>query len=74
MARLMWALAPLLGNYVLPYYLAQFQKKHPDVTLQLSIANTEQVIQELNQLNIDIGIIEGNCHSDAITKSYLEGG
>ncbi len=53
-----------IGNYVLPTIISNFVTTYPDTKLKLRVANTDQVIQELLKFNIDIGLIEGVCHSD----------
>lgn len=51
-----------IGNYILPTKIARFTLQHPNVNITLSIANTENIINNINQYNIDIGLIEGPCY------------
>ncbi|PHQ79498.1 MAG: hypothetical protein COB66_06700 [Coxiella sp. (in: Bacteria)] len=46
--------------------------QHPGMTITLTIGNTEKIIHELNKFNVAIGLIEGNCHVDNITKSIWQ--
>jgi DNA-binding transcriptional LysR family regulator len=55
-----------IGNYVLPSIVGNFVTMHPKTKIALRVANTEQIIQQLLQFNIDIGFIEGGCYSDEI--------
>lgn len=55
-----------IGNYVLPKLIGQFITTNPKTKITLKVANTEQIIQQLLQYKIDIGLIEGNCFSDEI--------
>ena len=55
-----------IGNYLLPSMIGQFVAHHPKVKISLRVANTEQIIQQLLQFNIDIGMIEGRCNSNKI--------
>ncbi|MGM8910121.1 LysR substrate-binding domain-containing protein [Psychrobacter sp. 1U1] len=48
-----------IGNYVLPPLLAQLYKALPDANVDMYIANTQEVIHEVEQLNIDIALVEG---------------
>jgi len=48
-----------VAQYVLPPVLAAFHKKFKDIKITLTINNTEQIEQALQNKNIDLGIIEG---------------
>ena len=48
-----------IGNYVLPSLLATLYKTLPDANVDMYIANTQEVVSEIEQLNIDIALVEG---------------
>lgn len=48
-----------IGNYVLPPLLAKLYKVLPDANVDMYIANTQEVVSEVEQLNIDIALVEG---------------
>ncbi|WP_333954428.1 LysR substrate-binding domain-containing protein [Psychrobacter sp. S4(2024)] len=48
-----------IGNYVLPPLLAELYKVLPDAQVDMYIANTQEVVAEIEQLNIDIALVEG---------------
>ncbi|WP_413191145.1 LysR substrate-binding domain-containing protein [Psychrobacter sp. AT9] len=48
-----------IGNYVLPPLLAELYKALPDANVNTYIANTQEVVAEVEQLNIDIALVEG---------------
>lgn len=48
-----------IGNYVLPKLVAQVYKALPKASIELYIANTREVVSEIEQLNIDIALVEG---------------
>ena len=48
-----------IGNYVLPPLLAKLYDTLPDANANIYIANTQEVITEVEQLNIDIALVEG---------------
>ncbi len=48
-----------IGNYVLPPLLAKLYKVLPNAHIDMTIANTQEVISEVEQLNIDIALVEG---------------
>ncbi len=53
-----------VAQYVLPPVLAAFHKKFKDIKVTLSIDNSEQVEQALQNKNIDLGIIEGQSKNN----------
>lgn len=48
-----------IGNYVLPPLLAKLYEALPDANVDMYIANTQEVVSEVEQLNIDIALVEG---------------
>lgn len=48
-----------IGNYVLPPLLASVYRKLPDAQVQMYIGNTRDVVSEVEQLKLDIGLVEG---------------
>ncbi|SJN15548.1 LysR substrate-binding domain-containing protein [Psychrobacter sp. JB385] len=48
-----------IGNYVLPSLLAKLYEVLPDANVDMYIANTQEVVSEIEQLNIDIALVEG---------------
>ena len=48
-----------IGNYVLPPLLATLYEALPDADVDMYIANTQEVVAEIEQLNIDIALVEG---------------
>jgi len=48
-----------IGNYVLPPLLAKLYAVLPDSNVDMYIANTQEVVSEVEQLNIDIALVEG---------------
>lgn len=53
-----------VAQYVLPPVLAAFHKKFKDIRVTLTINNSEQIEQALQNKNIDLGIIEGQSKSN----------
>lgn len=48
-----------IGNYVLPPLLAEVYGAMPDAQVDVYISNTQDVVSEVEQLKIDIGLVEG---------------
>lgn len=57
--RLRIGASTTIAQYVLPPVLAAFHKKFKDIKVVLTINNTEQIEQALQNGDIDFGIIEG---------------
>lgn len=55
-----------IGNYLLPEIIGHFMAEHPKAKISLQVANTEQIIKQLLQFDIDVGMIEGRCNSEEI--------
>lgn len=52
-----------IGNYLVPGLIAEYVEQHVDTKIDLKVANTEQVVDDMLNLRIDIGLIEGLCHT-----------
>lgn len=60
--RLRLAASTTIGSYVLPPVLAAFARSHPQVAVDLQIANTAEVADAVQALEVDLGLIEGASH------------
>lgn len=62
-----------IGNYILPGVIARYRKDFPTLPLELSVGNSQDVINAVADFRVDIGLIEGPCHSaDIIAEPWLE--
>jgi DNA-binding transcriptional LysR family regulator len=48
-----------IGNYLAVSILSQLRNDHTDAEVNLTVANTEQVVREVLNYDIDLGMIEG---------------
>jgi len=48
-----------IGEYILPSLLFELHREFPNLKLQVSIGNTEEIVQLARLLQVDIGLIEG---------------
>jgi DNA-binding transcriptional LysR family regulator len=48
-----------LGVYLVPELVAQFSERHPKVTVDLTVTNTESVEAGLRELKFAVGFVEG---------------
>lgn len=55
-----------VGNYILPSLMGDFVQRYPQIDIQLTIANTQQIIAAVKEFACDLGFIEGICHDPDI--------
>ena len=60
--RLRVATSTTIGTYALPQVLAVLARSHPQVQVDLQVANTREVAQAVQTLEADMGLIEGAGH------------
>jgi DNA-binding transcriptional LysR family regulator len=56
------AASTTIGTYALPQVLARLARTHPKVRVDLQIANTREVGEAVQALEVDLGLIEGSSH------------
>jgi DNA-binding transcriptional LysR family regulator len=62
-----------IGNYIMPEVIARYRRDFPDLPLELSVGNSQDVINAVADFRVDIGLIEGPCHSaDIVAEPWLE--
>ena len=57
-----------IGNYLAPSIIADFLTRYPDVNVDLKVGNTEQIIDDVLHLRVDIGLIEGLCDAPRLQR------
>ncbi|CDQ21593.1 DNA-binding transcriptional regulator, LysR family [Halobacillus karajensis] len=48
-----------VGEYIIPSLLKKFDEKYPAIDLQVRIANSERINREVQQHELDLGLVEG---------------
>jgi len=62
-----------IGNYILPEIIARYRRDFPELPLELSVGNSQDVINAVADFRVDVGLIEGPCHTaDIVTEPWLE--
>jgi DNA-binding transcriptional LysR family regulator len=67
-----------IGNYLLPAILAAFRARLPEPArhrwhVQVTIANTAAIAEQVAAFELDLGLIEGPCHeADLMVQPWLE--
>lgn len=54
--------------YWLPPILAEYRKRHPGITVELSIGNSEQAAAQVEAGSADLGIVEGRIDNPALAS------
>jgi DNA-binding transcriptional LysR family regulator len=56
-----------VGNYLATIIVARFLRDHPESRIQLQVHNTSTVVNRVANHELDLGLIEGDCHHPDIT-------
>lgn len=60
-----------LATYLIPLILPNFLIDHPGTNIRLSSSNKKNVIDQLEDFSLDIGLVAGSCDSPDMEKHYL---
>lgn len=52
-----------IGEYLLPRVLGAFRAAYPAMKVRMNVANTRDIVQQVENNTIDIGIVEGAVHN-----------
>jgi len=67
------AASSTIGNYLLPGMIARYRRDYPTLPLELSVGNSLDVINDVADFRVDIGLIEGPCHMpELMTEPWME--
>ena len=62
-----------IGNYLCVDLMQNYLQQAPDAHINLNIANTERIMRELLNFDIDVGLLEGEIqHPDLEIRSWRE--
>lgn len=56
-----------VGNYLATIIVARFLRDHPESRIQLQVDNTTTIVNRIANHELDLGLIEGDCHHPDIT-------
>jgi DNA-binding transcriptional LysR family regulator len=69
--RLSIGASTTIGSYLIPNVFGAYQRAHPDVRLELEIANTAVIQALVSDGRIDLGLTEGNVPSEQFTVEVV---
>lgn len=62
-----------IGEYLLPFAVAEFAAQYPRVEIETSIANTREIIQAVQAKYLDIALVEGEVdHPNIFVRPFLD--
>ncbi|WP_058300711.1 LysR family transcriptional regulator [Gorillibacterium timonense] len=61
-----------IGEYLLPRLLADFARQYPEVEIEVTIANTEEIAQALKANVLDIGVVEGEVSPEKFQLTFYQ--
>lgn len=56
-----------IGEYILPPLLPDFQKRYPELELEVMIGNTKEIVELVKSYQVDIGLIEGQTNEKELS-------
>ncbi|QDK38774.1 LysR family transcriptional regulator [Bdellovibrio sp. NC01] len=67
------AASTTVAAYALPPLLTEFRKRFPQISLELQIGNTDDVLKKLRNGSVPLGLVEGQARASAIhLEPFLE--
>jgi DNA-binding transcriptional LysR family regulator len=62
-----------VAAYLLPQVLYGFSRSYPDVRIELTVANTERILEDLREGTVEVGLTEGNIkNSTAVLEEIAD--
>ncbi|MCB5186839.1 LysR family transcriptional regulator [Methylobacillus caricis] len=62
-----------IGNYLATLLIGSFMKQHIECQVQLYVQNTNSVMNQVAMYDLDLGLIEGDCHHpDLEVEPWIE--
>lgn len=55
-----------IGEYILPEFLAELKKEYPNLIFEITIGNTEEIVEYVKLFKVDIGLIEGSTDEKSL--------
>ncbi len=59
------------AHYIMPQLMTSYMKKRPEVSINLKMANTEEIVALVENGDIDLGFIEGSIQSSSVRQQVI---
>ncbi|MCB1893933.1 MAG: LysR family transcriptional regulator [Zoogloeaceae bacterium] len=56
-----------IGNYLATLIVAAYLRSHPECRARLEVHNTARIVEQLQRFELDLGLIEGQCHAPELS-------
>ena len=70
--ELLLGASTLPGEYLLPQWMGDFNKEHPRFNLSLKIADTQKIVQEVLEGNVEFGVIGAKVKHPSLHYEKIE--
>ena len=57
-----------IGEYLLPSILGELSKLYPALSFEVTIENSQSILNKVNQLELEIGLVETEIESDQLNR------
>ncbi|MDV3130327.1 LysR family transcriptional regulator [Mycobacterium sp. 21AC1] len=71
-AQLTIASSMTIAEHLLPVWLGDFRRRHPDVHVQLQVLNSMQVFDHVTDRSCDLGFVEGPSAPEHLNRIAIE--
>jgi DNA-binding transcriptional LysR family regulator len=62
-----------IGNYLAIMIISEFMQDHADCHISLKVKNTQTILHQLANYELDLGLIEGSCHHPELSaETWIE--
>lgn len=69
---LMLGVSTSAAEYMFPSLLGAFKQRHPDVNIQLKVANTDSIVSQIKNNTIDLGVVEPPVNNrNLVVENYI---
>jgi len=59
------------AHYIMPQLMTSYMQKRPEVSINLKMANTEEIVTLVENGDIDLGFIEGSIQSSSVRQQVV---
>ncbi len=59
------------ANYIMPQLMTKYMLKRPEVSINMKMANTQDIVSHIENGGIDLGLIEGNIQSSTLVQKII---
>lgn len=61
-----------VGKLIMPKIIHKFQSEHPDITIKVSVFNSQTIEDMIVSNQIDIGMLEGSVHEKHLIREVVQ--